>query len=431
MVHQIKNLNICFVILFLLVESLVFGQKKFTIVLDAGHGGHDMGAQKYYPDMGTIREKDITLDVTLKVGKMLEKDKQFKVIYTRKTDVYPTLTERTNLANRSKADLFVSIHANSTRNSTAYGTETFVQGPNQNDTNLEVAKAENEVIFLDAQDRETFASYDPTSPESLIALKIQQARYLEASLKLGGAVEENFVNKDKRFSRGVKQANFHVLRMNAMPSILIELGFVSNYNDASYMNSYQGQVEMSQSIYDAIIKYKRAFDKKSINNTIVKKTEPVKLVENPLKNDYRILLMSSPIRYSMNDPALKGLTQVLVIKEGNFYKYYYGSTNYASVRDNNLKTAKDAGFRNAMAVGFAPNQILAYGSYRIEVAVTKEKLSSNSYILQTYRDINRKKNNGIFYYTYGSYKTLEEAIKMQKEMELKGINNTVIEKNVK
>lgn len=427
MIHQIKNLNICFVIL-LLAGNILFGQKKFTIVLDAGHGGHDMGAQKHYSDIGTVREKDITLEVTLKVGRMLEKDKQFKVIYTRKTDVYPTLTERTNLANRSKADLFISIHANSARNSTAYGTETFVQGPDQNHTNLEVAKAENEVIFLDAQDRETFASYDPTSPESLIALKIQQARYLEASLKLGGSIEENFANKDKRFSRGVKQANFHVLRMNAMPSVLIELGFVSNYDDAAYMNSFQGQSEMSQSIYEAIIKYKKAFDKKETNNITIKKSEPIKLVENPLKNDYRILLMSSPVKYDIEDPALKGLTQILIIKEDNFYKYYYGSTNYASVRDGNLKTAKDAGFQNAIAIGFTPNKTLAYGEYRIEVATTKEKLNSNSYILQTYNGIKRKKFSGVFYYTYGSYKTLEEAIKVKKEMEEKGIKNTVIEK---
>ena len=178
-------------------------QKKFVIVLDAGHGGHDYGANRFYEDLGRLNEKDITLAVTLKLGKMLEKNKGYKVIYTRKIDEYPSLTDRTNLANRSKADLFLSIHVNASPSSTTEtnGTETFIQGPNQNRTNLEVAKAENDVIYLDEKDREMFATYDPKSPESLIALKIQQSKYLESSLLIGSLVEENFTNKDKRASR--------------------------------------------------------------------------------------------------------------------------------------------------------------------------------------------------------------------------------------
>ena len=211
--------------------------KKFAVVLDAGHGGSDPGSYRTFSDLGTLNEKDITLAVTLLIGKKLEKNKDFKVIYTRKTDSYPSLTERTNLANKNKADLFVSMHCNASKRPEAYGSETFVQGPNQNKENLEVAKAENDVIYLDEQDRETFASYDPNSPESLIALKIQQSKYLESSLLLGGLIEDNFVNKDKRYSRGVKQQNLHVLRRNATPSVLVEMGFVSNYEEAKYISS--------------------------------------------------------------------------------------------------------------------------------------------------------------------------------------------------
>ena len=174
-------------------------KKKFTVILDAGHGGQDIGATRTYSELGKLNEKDITLAVTLLVGEKLEKNKDFKVIYTRKTDSYPSLTERTNLANKTKADLFVSMQCNSSRGTEANGTETFVQGPNQNKENLEVAKAENDVIYLDEQDRETFASYDPNSPESLIALKIQQSKYLESSLLVGSFVEENFVNNAKIF----------------------------------------------------------------------------------------------------------------------------------------------------------------------------------------------------------------------------------------
>lgn len=428
MIIQIKSLKKYFILPLILLFSTVVAQKKFTVVLDAGHGGQDHGASRNYPDIGYVAEKNITLDVTLKVGNMLERNKDFKVIYTRKTDTYPSLTERTTLANRSKADLFISIHVNSSPKTTPYGTETFVQGPDQNKTNLEVAKTENDVIFLDAQDRETFGSYNPSSPESLIALKIQQSRYLQSSLIFGGFVEDNFVNKDKRFSRGVKQQNLHVLRMNAMPSVLIEVGFVSNYDEARYIASERGKDEIAQSIYDAVISYKAAYDRKG-KGGIIKPAEPEKPVEVPLKNDFRILLMSSPSRYASTDPALKGMNYILTLKEGNLYKYYYANTNMASVRDNNLKTAKDAGFKNALAVGFMPNQKLASGYYTIEVAAVPNKLSSNSYILQTLKNgLERNKQNGIFYYTYGEVKSLEEAIELQKQLEAKGITDTVIQR---
>lgn len=421
------NLKKKFSLVLLAIFSLINAQKKFIIVLDAGHGGKDFGAGKYYEDIGTLNEKDVTLAVTLKVGSMLEKNKDFKVIYTRKTDEYPSLTDRTNLANRSKADLFISIHCNSSPKSSPYGTETFVQGPDQNKTNLEVAKAENDVIYLDAEDRQTFASYDPTSPESLIALKIQQSRYLEKSLRLGGYVEDNFVNKDRRFSRGVKQQNLHVLRMNAMPSILIETGFISNYDEAHLLASEKGQNEIAESIYNAIISYKKGYDRAGGGKNYAS-AEPKKTAEAPLKNDFRILLMSTNTKYNQGDPALKGLGYILTIKENGQYKYYYSNTNLASVRDSNLKTAKDAGFRNAVSIGFMPNQTLGSGYYSLELAATKEKLSNESYMLKTLKNVERNKENGIFYYTYGHYKTLEEAITAQKNLEGKGIKNTAIEK---
>lgn len=423
-----QNFKIILSFLLILASNFIFSQKKFTIVLDAGHGGSDHGANRNYTDIGRIAEKDITLAVVLKIGNMLEKNKDFKVIYTRKFDEYPSLSDRTNLANRSKADLFVSVHCNSAQRSGAYGTETYVQGPDQNDTNLEVAKRENDVIFLDEKDKQTFGSYDASSPESLIALKLQQSKYLESSLLLGGLVEDNFVNKDKRFSRGVFQKNLHVLRMNAMPSVLIETGFINHPEESHYLASEKGQDEIAMSIYNAIIDYKKAVDRKSGGAfATTKKPEPEKPVEVALKNDFRILLMTSPTKYNDNDPALKGLNYILPIKENGQYKYYYGVTNMASVKDINLKTAKDAGFRNAFAVGFMPNQKLSTGYYTIEVYVG-DKLNGNSFILQTLKDVERNKENGTFYYTYGKLYTLEDAVKWQKDLETKGIKNTIIQK---
>ena len=417
-----------FLLFFVLFFSITSAQKKFTIVLDAGHGGSDIGANRYYSELGTLREKDVTLAIVLKLGRMLEKDKNFKIIYSRKIDEFPSLTDRTTLANRSKADLFISVHCNASTKTAPYGTETFVQGPDQNKTNLEVAKAENDVIFLDEKDKEMFASYDPKSPESLIALKIQQSRYLESSLLFGSFVEDNFVKKDKRQSRGVKQQNLHVLRLNAMPSVLIETGFISNYDEAMYLGSDKGQNEVAESIYDAIVSYKKSIDR---NATVVTKPEPVKVEEKPLKNDFRILLMSTPARYGANDPALKGLNYILPIKENGLYKYYYSTTNLASVRDANLKTARDAGFKNATSISFIPNQKLGTGFYTIELAVSDQKLSSNSYILNTLKDVSRVKENGKFYYTYGKFLSLEEAIKIQKDLEGRGVKNTIIQKSFK
>ncbi|SMP20178.1 N-acetylmuramoyl-L-alanine amidase family protein [Chryseobacterium profundimaris] len=427
--HKV-NFKIILSFLLFLSINFIFSQKKFTIVLDAGHGGSDHGANRTYDDIGRIAEKDITLAITLKVGAMLEKNKDFKVIYTRKIDEYPSLSDRTNLANRSRADLFISIHCNSSKRPTAYGTETFVQGPDQNDTNLEVAKRENDVIFLDEKDKQTFGSYDPSSPESLIALKLQQSKYLESSLLLGGLVEDNFVNKDKRTSRGVFQKNLHVLRMNAMPSVLIETGFINHPEESHYLASDKGQNEIAESIYKAVIDYKKAIDRKSGYIASTKKPEPDKLAELALKNDFRILLLSSPTKYNDGDPALKGLNYILPIKENGQYKYYYGVTNLASVRDINIKTAKDAGFRNAYAVGFMPNQKLSNGYYTIEV-YTGDKLNGNSFILQNLKDVERNKEKGVFYYTYGKMQTLEDAVKLQKDLEAKGIKNTVIQKVAK
>lgn len=409
---------------FLFFSSSIFAQKKFIIVLDAGHGGKDIGATRKYSDLGTVMEKDVTLAIILKLGRLLEKDKDFKVIYTRKIDEFPSLIERTTLANRNHADLFLSVHVNSSKTSSteARGTETFVQGPAQNKANLEIAKAENDVIFLDAKDKEVFASYDPNSPESLIALKIQQSKYLEGSLYIGNFVEDNLVKNGKRPSRGVKQANLHVLRMNAMPSILTETGFVNNYDDAAYITSEDGQKEIAESIYDAVVTYKKRIDRNQ------KKVEEEKPKELPLKNDFRILLMSTPNKYNEGDPALKGLKYILTIKENGLYKYYYSVTNFASIKEANLKTAKDAGFKNATAISFIPNQKMNSGYYRIEIYAGKEKLPKSSPILKTLENIEKEKADGIFYYYYGNLNSLEAAIKLQNDLEEKGITNTTIEK---
>lgn len=414
----------CLILIFgLLLLKINAQQKPFTIVIDPGHGTTN-GAARFYSDLGEVREDQIVLGIALKLGDLLKHDKGIKVIFTRTTDVLPSLTYRTNLANNSNADLFISIHNNSgpKQSTDVQGTETYVQGPDQNKTNLDVAKRENSVIYLDKEDEKTFAHYDPNSPESLIALKLQQSKYLQKSLLFGSLVEKNF-SKIGRISRGVKQQNLHVLRMNAMPSVLIETGFVNNHDEAAYMISQEGQMQLATAIYHAIKEYVKA-----VNRNFTEDDKPAVVEKEPeLKDDYRIYLMSSAVRFSDNDPALRGLQYVLPIKDGLLYNYYYSVTNLASVRDANLARAKEAGFVKAVAVPFVPNAKLKNGTYTLELAVTDKRLDSNSNILQLLNNVKREKKNGKFYYTYGRTDTLESIVKIQKQLEEKGIQGTTIE----
>ena len=227
---------------------------KFIVVLDAGHGGKDPG------NLGSgFKEKDIALKIVLAVGKELEKVEDIKIIYTRKSDKFLELYERANIANKEDADLFVSIHCNS-HNSKANGTETFVLGLHANQRNFEIAKKENEVIFLEENYDFHYEGFDPNSPESLIGLTLVQEEYLDQSIQLASFIEENFNKKLKRNTRGVKQAGFWVLHNTYMPSVLIETGFLTYKKEGTFLNSSKGQKQMSQAITNAILSYKSNLD---------------------------------------------------------------------------------------------------------------------------------------------------------------------------
>ena len=192
-----------FACFFLMNSSTVFSQKKYIIVIDAGHGGKDPGR----PTNFGYKEKDIALKIVLKIGENLKKHKNIKVIYTRNTDVFIELRQRAKIANKADADLFVSVHCNA-HNSQAYGTETYVLGLGRNDSNFRVAKEENEVIFLEDDYETNYAGFDPNSPETLIGLTLMQEDYLDQSILLARNIQDNFTNRLKRKNRGVKQCLF-------------------------------------------------------------------------------------------------------------------------------------------------------------------------------------------------------------------------------
>ncbi|MDR3652485.1 MAG: N-acetylmuramoyl-L-alanine amidase [Paludibacter sp.] len=232
---------------------------KFTIVLDAGHGGHDPGA------LGSIaREKDINLAVTLDLGALIEQNfKDVRVVYTRKTDKYLTLQERADIVNDHHADLFICIHTNSSPSPAAFGTETFTLGLAKTKANLDVAMRENSVILLEEDYRSKYKGFDPNSVDSYIMFEFMQDKYLDRSVEFSSTVQNEFVNYCHRTDHGVRQAGFWVLHRSACPSVLIELGFISNGPEERYLTSEQGQKEMATGIYKAVVEYKRAHDKKT------------------------------------------------------------------------------------------------------------------------------------------------------------------------
>lgn len=226
----------------------------FTLVIDAGHGGKDPGA------MSKIgKEKNINLAVALAFGKLVEQNcKDVKVIYTRKTDTFVELNERANIANRAKADLFISVHTNATAAKVGpQGTETYTLGMHRAADNLAVAKRENSVITLESNYEEKYEGFDPNSSESYIIFELMQDKNMESSVKLAGLIQKQFRNTAKRVDKGVHQAGFLVLRATSMPSVLIELGYINNPNEAAYLTSNAGVNAIAKSIYNAFVAYKK------------------------------------------------------------------------------------------------------------------------------------------------------------------------------
>ncbi|PCI11008.1 MAG: N-acetylmuramoyl-L-alanine amidase [Flavobacteriaceae bacterium] len=340
------NAALVFVFFFFLIarSPTAFAQNKtFTVVLDAGHGGHDPGKIGYKK----YKEKEIALNIVLEIGKILEKSENVNVIYTRKTDVFVDLWERGAIANRADADLFVSIHCNA-HSSQAYGTETWVLGLHANKQNLEVAKKENEVVLLEENYKENYKGFDPNSPESLIGITMLLEEYLDQSLQLASIVQGNMVHDLKRKDRKVKQAGFVVLHQTYMPSILIETGFLSNKTEGAYMNSKKGQSKFSKVIAAGIEEYLEQITMNTVIDDIVISDEP----ESKLDIIFKVQIASGSKKLATKSYNFKGLKNIERVKVGNAYKYYLGKTsNFKTVKDLHQQ-AKKKGYKDAFIVAF-------------------------------------------------------------------------------
>lgn len=231
-----------------------------TVVIDAGHGGHDPGTHGK-----KAKEKDVALKVALQVGKTIKKYlPDVKVIYTRSTDKFIELHDRAGLANKNHADLFISIHCNAISNPAIHGTETYTLGLHKSQDNLDVAKRENSVIYKEANHKENYAGFDPNSPMAHILMANYQSAYIQNSLRLASHIENQFVKRVSRRSRGVKQAGFIVLWKTSMPSVLVEIGYLTNQTEEKYLLSEKNQEYIASGIFRAFKDYKREIE--SIND---------------------------------------------------------------------------------------------------------------------------------------------------------------------
>ncbi|MBK7888165.1 MAG: N-acetylmuramoyl-L-alanine amidase [Bacteroidetes bacterium] len=236
-----------------------------TVVIDAGHGGHDAGCLG-----ASAREKHVALDIALKLGKQIESTfPDVKVVYTRKTDVFIPLHERANIANKAHADLFICIHLNAGGKG-AYGAETFIMGNHKTEDNLEVAKRENSAILLEEDYQKKYDGFDPNSPEANIIFSLYQSQFMNQSLLFASNIQEEFTDYAGRYNRGVKQAGFLVLYKTAMPAVLIECGFLTHEPEEKFLASEKGQQVMAASIFRAFKEYK--VDMESGNDSPQKST---------------------------------------------------------------------------------------------------------------------------------------------------------------
>jgi N-acetylmuramoyl-L-alanine amidase len=392
----LKLRTLLLIALFFLSQKGIQGQANQdigginTIVLDAGHGGYDpgnLGTGRY-----TKKERDITLDVTLRLGEYIKENlPEVRVVFTRTTNKHVTLERRAEIANEVSGDLFVSIHCDAFTNSTVFGSTSIVLGKNHGDENR-IALQENSAILLEENYEKHYEGFDPNNPMSYIGLNLMQQTYLNESVALASLVQEQFRERVKRKDRGVKQQPLYVTSRTAMPAILIELGFLTNPTEEDFLNSERGQSYMASAIFRAIRNFKAQQDllvadaisqrkeddantsrnvkskSAEIEKTVSAKEKAQKTIKAKEKVEpqagpivqktapteeimfaVQILTMSSP--KATDSPVFKGEKQVGLIEESGLYKYYVGATKNFEEAKATAKRMQGIGFKGAFVIG--------------------------------------------------------------------------------
>jgi N-acetylmuramoyl-L-alanine amidase len=359
-----KQLNFFCIVFFLSLAGLVGQESKedFVVVLDAGHGGKDTGnrGNGYY-------EKHIALNITKIIGAKLQKYNGIKVIFTRKDDRFIELKSRAKIANQADADLFISIHCDAFTSPKAYGAGTFVLGLHRTKDNFRIAQKENSVIFLEDDYETTYDGFDPNNPESVISLLLMQETYQGQSIEAANTIQKSFVSNLRRKDRTVKQAGFLVLRETYMPSVLVEVGFLTNKKEGQYLNSKKGQQEMAATITKAILNYRDQLAA-SVSSLVIDQNipevikTPTATVENKKKTPpedsnsksivFKVQIAASARSLELTKANFKGLKGVSVQKGGKLYRYFYGQANQYKVAERLKQKAIKAGYEHAFLVAF-------------------------------------------------------------------------------
>ncbi|MDR0790781.1 MAG: N-acetylmuramoyl-L-alanine amidase [Bacteroidales bacterium] len=363
----------CILIFFVLWVITAFGgyaqktQVIDKIVIDPGHGGDKPGA------IGSrSKEKEITLAVSLKLGQLIKDNLQgVDVLFTRTTDKDIDLYKRSQLANKSNADLFISIHCNSSTSKESKGFETFAMGFAKTAENIAVAKKENAEILTELNYQKNYDGFDPNAPENNILFSLYQTAYMESSLKFADLIQKQFAANTTMSNRGVKQANFVVLFQSAMPSVLIEIGFISNKQEEAYLLSDKGQYEIAGSILRAIYEYKNLkdntqltipklqalipdsiYNKKVPEPIITKDTTTATTIDDTAAVVYRVQMLSLPEKVALNDSRFADLDSLWAYQQDGIWKYTAGSFNRYGLAAEYQTALKERGYKDAFVVAF-------------------------------------------------------------------------------
>lgn len=357
----IKLLVVCFIVG--LMQSPIFCQTGLgfkTVVIDPGHGGKDPGAV----GGSDLYEKTVVLNVGLLLGnKIKEAYPDVKVIYTRDTDEFVGLADRASIANKAGADLFISLHCNAAGNKSAKGLESWVLGLHKSEASLEVAKKENNAILMEDGHESTYEDFNPNDPDAYIALAMRQNAFLDQSLVFADFVQKNCVGDLDRHNRGVKQAGFVVLYRATMPSVLVELGFLSNKDEEKFLSSKEGQESLAKELFDAFISYKEYKEKvdgltNDTDTTPVEEVGPEK--EEPVENVtedksgviFKVQIATSSLNLPTKPENFKGMDDVEMVSAGKWYKYFvgnYGSIDEAKARQEEVQ---EKGYDTAFIVAY-------------------------------------------------------------------------------
>ena len=362
----LQFLTFLFILIFSLKLSAQTGNGFDKIVLDAGHGGYDKGA------IGKNSfEKDLTLAITLKAGKLIEDSLPgIRVIYTRKNDVFVELHKRAAIANESKADLFISVHCNSNTSPKPFGAETYVMGLHKTSENLEVAKTENAAILMEENYLNQYDGFDPNLDEDYITLNMFQSAHIEQSLELSQIVQNKMMKVAGMYDRGVKQAGFVVLYLTTMPGILIEAGFISNPVEEKFLLDPVNQDKIALAILEAVKNYKLSLEK-----PLIPIIEPV-LVENKTQEIvpekvFRIGFASFKKLRPSHDPEFERLPDVRYFYANSRYLYTFGAAVSAPDALEIYNTAVEQKkidkkyLKNVEIIAFENNQIVSRESVKL------------------------------------------------------------------